>query len=91
MIFVTAVGASTKKAYLNAKEEDLMWSDYDETHIQSVSLTKRYFIVSTESFSSKEEAINFVKDFDFTSIKYRKNTSGTLILPDNTYLFFTLP
>lgn len=91
MIFVTAIGDSAKKAYLNAKEEDLMWSDYNEDHIPSVSLTKRYFIVSVDTFESKEEAIQFASSFDYSTIKYRKNTSGALILTNNTYLFFTLP
>ena len=64
MIFVTAIGDSAKKAYLNAKEEDLMWANYNEDHIQSVSLTKRYFIVSVDVFESKEEAIQFASSFD---------------------------
>lgn len=91
MIFVTSVGDSAKKAYLNAKEEDLMWAEYNQDHIPSVSLTKRYFILNVNTFSSKEEAIQFASSFDYSSIKYRSNTSGALILPNNTYLFFTLP
>ena len=91
MIFVTSIGDSAKKAYLNAKEEDLMWANYNEDHIQSVDLTKRYFILSVDVFESKEEAIQFASSFDYSSIKYRSNTSGALILPNNTYLFFTLP
>ena len=68
-----------------------MWANYNEDHIQSVDLTKRYFILSVNVFESKEEAIQFASSFDYSSIKYRSNTSGALILPNNTYLFFTLP
>lgn len=91
MNYVVAIGESAKKAYLNALEQEEAWVLNDENYYSDILDTKRYFIVNIQPFPSKEEALLWLESFDFSTIKYRKNTCGTCILSDNQYLFFKLP
>lgn len=86
-----AVGSTTKRAYLNCLEEQQAWSDLYNKPVPSIVQTKRYFILSTEEFLSKEDALSWLNAQDFSILKYRSNTAGALILPAQTFLFFTLP
>lgn len=89
--FHLSKGSSAKKAYLNCLEEQQAWVNAYSKETPSILSTKRYLILSTETFDSKQEAISWYFSQDLSVLKYRTNTAGALILQDNTYLFITLP
>lgn len=89
--FHLSKGTSAKIAYLNCLEEQEAWYTLYQKDKPSILSTKRYFILSTDTFLSKEEAISWYFSQDLSLLKYRKYTAGALILQDNYYLFITLP
>lgn len=92
--YIISRGESGKKAYLAAKESDSHWLEAYPDYTPVLLDTKRYYILTTDIFSSKQEALVWLHDFlnsDYQSnYKFRKNTAGALILENDNYLFFPL-
>lgn len=92
--YIVSRGDSGKKAYLAAKEFDSYWIEASPDYNPTLLNTKRYHILTTEIFSSKETALAWLEIFlnsDYQSnFKFRKNTAGALILENSNYLFFPL-
>ena len=92
--YIISRGESGKKAYLAAKQADLNWMEVYPDYTPALVDTKRYRIITTEIFTSREKALVWLLDFvnsDYQSLKkYRKNTAGALILENDSYLFFAL-
>jgi hypothetical protein len=87
--YAISSGDGAKKAFLHLLEEEKAWQDNYE--IQSAfSNCKRYKIVSTDHFSSKEDALTFINSN--APFKMRANSAGCVIINLNQniqYLFFT--
>lgn len=86
--YAISSGDGAKKAFLHLLEEEKAWQDnYD---MQSAFLDcKRYKIVSTDHFSSKEDALTFINSN--APFKMRAKSAGCVIINLNEniqYLFF---
>lgn len=86
--YAISSGDGAKKAFLHLLEKEKAWQDNYE--MQSIfSGCKRYKIVSTDHFSSKEDALTFINSN--APFKMRANSAGCVIISLNQsiqYLFF---
>ena len=86
--YALSTGDGAKKAFLNLLEKEKAWQEAHQIE-PSFSSCKRYKIVTTEPFTSKEEALSYINSN--LPFKMRVNSAGCVIINNNLntqYLFF---
>lgn len=88
--YAISTGDGAKKAFLNLLEEEKAWQETRQIQ-PSFTSCKRYKIVSTEIFLSKEEALSYI--VTNSPFKTRPKTAGCVIIGNDQndkiqYLFF---
>ena len=88
LVYQTSIGDGAKDAFLTLIEQESAW--LEEHQIQSPFLDlKRYKIVNTQPFDSKQEALDYINTN--TPFKMRAKCAGCVIVKQQEellYLFF---